>query len=258
VSTRTFDETQADVRAAELVHAMAALPAAHPDRPALREAAIEAWLPMANRLARRYAGRGESLDDLVQAASLGLVKAIDRFDPAVGVEFVGYAIPTILGEVKRHFRDRGSSVRIPRRLQELRPLISQVRAELGHELNREPTVADIAHRLDVSEETVIEALESSHAYRPISLSMPVREGEELELGDTLGADDQGYFLTDCRVSLPSAMACLTERERHIIMLRFYGNLTQVRIAEKTGVSQMHVSRILTQALGKLRARLDGE
>jgi len=236
---------------------MAALPATHPERTALRKKAIEAWLPMANRLARRYAGRGESLDDLLQTASIGLIKAIDRFDPSVGVDFVSYAIPTILGEVKRYFRDHAWSLRIPRRLQELLLAIGQARSELGHVLNRAPTVADIATHLNVGEEAVLEALEGAHAYRPVSLSTPVRDGEDVTLGDTLGGEDHGFDLADCKASLPSAMSCLTDRERRIIILRFYGNMTQASIAEQTGISQMHVSRVLAAALGKLRARLEG-
>jgi len=238
---------------------MAGLPATHPERAALREKAIAAWLPMANRLARRYAGRGESLDDLLQTASIGLIKAVDRFDPSVGADFVSYAIPTILGEVKRYFRDRAWSIRIPRGLQELLPAIGQARSELGHMLNRTPTVADIAAHLSVDEDTVLEALESGYAYRSVSLSALVRAGGDLTLGDTLGAEDDGFDVADCRASLPSAMACLTNRERRIIVLRFYGNMTQSRIAERTGISQMHVSRVLAGALKKLRVRLsDGD
>ncbi|MGK5684181.1 SigB/SigF/SigG family RNA polymerase sigma factor [Actinoplanes sp. URMC 104] len=236
---------------------MAALPAAHPDRAALRERAIEAWLPMAARLTRRYANRGEQFDDLYQTATIGLIKAIDGYDPGRGSDFVSYAIPTVLGEIKRYFRDRTWTLRIPRRLQELRLAINEARADLGHKLNRAPTVADMAAHLGVGEEEILEALEAGHAYRPASLSAPVGDAEDMSLGDTLGAEDRNFELAEFAVALPPAMACLSERERHIIALRFYGNLTQSRIAERTGISQMHVSRVLSQALGKLRAQFDG-
>ncbi|MBU2666906.1 SigB/SigF/SigG family RNA polymerase sigma factor [Actinoplanes bogorensis] len=237
---------------------MAALPEDHPDRPALRAQAIEAWLPMANRLTRRYAQRGEPFDDLVQTATVGLIKAIDRYDPDRGVEFVGYAIPTILGEVKRYFRDRSWTMRIPRRLQELRMAIGAARSELEHTLTRAPTVADLSAHLGAGEEEILEALEAGHAYRPDSLSTPIGDEGGAQLGDALGGEDAGYARTDFEVSLPPAMECLTERERTIVILRFYGELTQTKIAERMGVSQMHVSRILAHALRKLRAELNGD
>jgi RNA polymerase sigma-B factor len=254
---RKFEVTDEDKRASQLIEAMAALPVNHPDRPALRRQAIEAWLPMANRLTRRYMGRGEPFDDLLQTATIGLIKAIDGFDPGRGVDFTGYAIPTVLGEIKRYFRDRSWTLRIPRRLQELRMAIGAARTELEHSLTRAPTVADISAHLGVGEEEILEALEAGHAYRPASLSTPVRDGEDLSLGDTLGTEDNGFAMAEFGVSLPPAMECLTDRERTIITLRFYGELTQSKIAEKIGISQMHVSRLLTQALGKLRAQLDG-
>ena len=244
-----------DLRATELITELAALPAGHPSRPALRAETIEAWVPMAHRLARRYAGRGESVDDLVQTATIGLIKAVDRFDPARGVEFVGYAIPTILGEIKRHFRDRAWSIRVPRRLQEMRMAINDANSVLAHTLGRAPTVADIAAHLKVHEEDVLEGLEGARAYNTGSLSAPVSADGGLELADTLGAHEHGYALTDLHLSLGPAMTCLTERERRIIMLRFYGNQTQTQIAGQLGVSQMHISRLLTAALSKLRAHL---
>jgi len=255
---RKFEVTDEDTRAVELLEAMGALPEGHPDRPALRERAIEAWLPMANRLTRRYARRGEPFDDLFQTATVGLIKAIDHFDPSRGVDFAGYAIPTILGEIKRYFRDRSWTMRIPRRLQELRMAIGAARTELEHTLTRPPTVADLSAHLDVSEENILEALEAGHAYRPDSLSTPVGADGGSQLGDMLGTEDGGYARTDFEVSLPPAMECLTERERTIVILRFYGELTQTKIAERTGVSQMHVSRILAQALRKLRHELNGD
>jgi RNA polymerase sigma-B factor len=244
-----------DRRGVELIAAMAALPMGHPSRRALRDQAIEAWLPMAKRLARRYAGRGELLDDLLQTATIGLIKAIDRYDPQRGEGFTGYAIPTILGEVRRHFRDRGWVIRVPRRLQEMRLAISDANSALTHTLGRPPTVTDIATHLKVSDEEVLEGLEGARAYSAISLSTPTGADETLELGDTLGGDDHGYELTEVNLALRPALACLTERERRIVTMRFYGNQTQTQIAEQIGVSQMHVSRLLTAALAKLRTQL---
>jgi RNA polymerase sigma-B factor len=247
--------TSTDV-ASELINAMAAMPAGHPSRPALRDRAIEAWLPLARHLSGRYANRGEPRDDLYQVAVMGLIKAIDRFDADRGVDFAGFAIPTIVGELKRHFRDRTWSIRVPRRLQELRLAITGANNTLNHTLGRSPTVADIAVHLGISEDEVIEGLEGARAYNSTSLSTPISEGGT-ELGDTLGGEDAGYELAELRIALGPAMASLDEREQKIVSLRFYGNLTQQQIAEQIGVSQMHVSRLLTKALTKLRTQLDG-
>jgi RNA polymerase sigma-B factor len=234
---------------------MGAVPAGHPSRPGLRDEAIEAWLPMARRLAHRYAGRGEPTDDLIQTATIGLIKAVDRFDPGFGVDFAGFAIPTIVGEIKRHFRDRTWSIRVPRRLQELRLAITAANATLTHTLGRLPTVADIAAHLNVTEEDVLEGLEGARAYSATSLSTPVSTDSATELGETLGGEDHEFELTELRIALGPAMAVLDERDRTILTLRFYGNLTQQQIAEKVGISQMHVSRLITKALLKLRIHL---
>jgi RNA polymerase sigma-B factor len=241
--------------ASDLIAAMAALPAGHPSRPGLRDEAIAAWLPLARHLANRYAGRGEPADDLQQVAVMGLIKAVDRFDADRGVDFAGFAIPTIVGELKRHFRDRTWSIRVPRRLQELRLAITGANNDLHHTLGRAPTVADIAVHLGISEEEVLEGLEGARAYNSTSLSIPVSAEGDTTLGDTLGAQDDGFELTELRVSLGPALASLDEREQKIISLRFYGNLTQSEIAERVGVSQMHVSRLLTKALAKLRKQI---
>jgi RNA polymerase sigma-B factor len=253
---RSARRTEEDERAGRLLAALSALPPSHPDRPALREQVIEAWLPMAHRLARRYAQHRDMIDDLRQTATIGLIKAVDRFDADRGIEFAGFAVPTIAGEIKRYFRDRAWSVRPPRRLQEMRLAIGQAQLELGQTLHRSPTVADIATHLTVSEEEVLEGLESGYAYHAVSLSAPVGTDSGVELGDTLGCRDHDYEVVELNVALPPAMACLTERERRIIAMRFYGNLTQASIAEQIGVSQMHISRILTGALSKLRHQLD--
>jgi RNA polymerase sigma-B factor len=241
--------------ATALLDAMAAMPADHPSRVVLRDRAIEAWLPLARHLAHRYSGRGEPTDDLVQTATVGLIKAVDKFDPDRGVDFAGYAIPTIIGEIKRHFRDRTWSVRVPRRLQELRLAITEANSTLTHRLGRSPTVADIAGHLGVTEEDVLEGLEGARAYNATSLSTPISADGSTELGDTLGGEDHEYELAETRVALGPALASLDEREQRILTLRFYGNLTQSQIAEQVGISQMHVSRLLTKALTKLRTQL---
>ncbi|MEV6349206.1 SigB/SigF/SigG family RNA polymerase sigma factor [Actinoplanes sp. NPDC051851] len=243
-------------QANELIAAMAALPAGHPSRPGLRDRTIEAWLPLARHLANRYAGRGEPADDLQQVAVMGLIKAVDRFDAERGIDFAGFAIPTIIGELKRHFRDRTWSIRVPRRLQELRLAITAANNDLTHRLDRSPTVADIAGHLGISEEEVLEGLEGARAYNSTSLSVPVGAEGETTLGDTLGEQDNGFELAELRASLGPALASLDEREQKIISLRFYGNLTQSEIAVRVGISQMHVSRLLTKALAKLRTQID--
>ncbi|MFI7543623.1 SigB/SigF/SigG family RNA polymerase sigma factor [Actinoplanes sp. NPDC049599] len=253
---RPAEPPLADERGADLIARLSRLAPDDPARPRLRDETIEAWLPLTRRLARRYAGRGEPLDDLIQAATVGLIKAVDRFDAEVGVDFTGFAIPTVLGEIKRHFRDRAWAIRVPRRLQEMRMAISDAGTVLAHRLGRAPTVADLAGYLKVSEEDVLEGLEGARAYSATSLSTPVgAEGGALELGDTLGAEDDDYARTELHLSLGPALECLTERERTIVTLRFFGNQTQTQIAAQIGVSQMHVSRLLSAALVKLRTRL---
>ncbi|MEU4398321.1 RNA polymerase sigma factor SigF [Micromonospora orduensis] len=242
----------------DLLSSLAATPPDDPRRPALRDRTIEAWLPLARHLARRYAGRGAPDDDLIQTAAVGLIKAVDNFDPSRGIDFSGYAIPTIIGEIKRYFRDRTWAVRVPRRLQELRLSISAANSALTHSLGRQPTVADIASYLDVSEESVLEGLEGARAYRATSLSTPIGTDGSRELGDTLGGDDYEFDLVDIRVALGPALATLPEREREILSLRFHGNLTQSQIADKIGVSQMHVSRLITRSLATLRRHLSDD
>jgi RNA polymerase sigma-B factor len=254
---RTTTDT-APVSADELIKAMARMPADQPGRAALRARVIEAWLPLARHLAARYHGRGEPADDLLQTATVGLIKAVDRYDPERGVEFSGFAIPTILGEVKRHFRDRTWSVRVPRRTQELRMAITDANNTLLHTLGRSPTVADIAEHLKVTEEDVLEGLEGARAYSATSLSTPVAMDESMCLGDTLGEDDHGYEMTELRMVLGIAMARLDEREQAILSMRFYGNMTQSDIAAQVGVSQMHVSRLIARSLLKLRAELTSD
>jgi RNA polymerase sigma-B factor len=242
--------------AVRLLTTMAALPAHHPSRTALRDQVIESWLPLAQHLANRFAGRGEPIEDLFQTATVGLIKAVDKFDPERGVEFAAYAIPTIIGEIKRHFRDRTWDIRVPRRLQELRLSLSEATSTLLQKLGRSPTVADLSEHLGISEEEVLEGLEGARAYNAVSLSTPTTDGDRsTELGDLLGAEDAEFELAELRVALGPALAALDQREQRILTLRFYGNMTQSQIAEQIGVSQMHVSRLLARALAKLRGQL---
>jgi RNA polymerase sigma-B factor len=254
-----LDERSLSDGAMQMLNTMATLPKHHPSRAALRDQVIESWLPLAQHLANRFAGRGEPIDDLVQTATVGLIKAVDKFDPERGVEFAAYAIPTIIGEIKRHFRDRTWDIRVPRRLQELRLSLSEATSTLLQTLGRSPTVKDLAHHLGTTEEEVLEGLEGARAYNAVSLSTPTTDGDRsTELGDLLGAEDAEFELAELRVALGPALAALDRREQRILTLRFYGNMTQSQIAEQIGVSQMHVSRLLARALAKLRGQLGEE
>jgi RNA polymerase sigma-B factor len=251
---RTGKET--DGAAAALMTLLADLPADSPDRPRVRDRVIELYVPLAEYLARRFRNRGEPIDDLVQVANLGLIKSVDGYDPARGAAFTSYAIPMIVGELKRHFRDKGWDVRVPRRLQELRLEITRAGADLSQRLGRSPTVADIAAHLGIHEDEVVEGLDSGHAYRALSLQAPV-QGEEAgsELGDLLGEVDPDMQGVEDREALRPLLARLPVREQRIIAMRFFGNLTQSQIAAELGISQMHVSRLLAHALGVLRVGL---
>jgi RNA polymerase sigma-B factor len=251
ISARRSDVAVDSEDAGKLIQAFATMEAADRARVDMRGRVIEAWLPLAQHLARRYLGRGEPADDLVQVALVGLIKAVDRYDAGHGVDFPAFAVPTILGELKRHFRDRAWAIRVPRRLQELRMSITAANNALSHTLGRAPTVADVAAHLGISEEDVLEGLEGARAYSATSLSTPIGEDGQ-ELGDALGAEEHGFELAELRIALGPAMASLSEREQKIVSLRFYGNRTQAEIAEQVGISQMHVSRLLTKALEKLR------
>jgi RNA polymerase sigma-B factor len=225
-------------------------------RSTCRDELVQLHLPLVDHCARRFANRGEPLDDLVQVGTIGLIKSVDRFDTDRGVEFSTYATPTIIGEIKRHFRDKGWAIRVPRRLQELRLEITAANNTLTHTLGRAPTVADVAVHLGITDEEVLEGLEGARAYNTASLSTPLSDDGATSLGDTLGDEDHGYELAELRIALGPAVAALDEREQHILALRFHGNLTQTEIADHIGISQMHVSRLLTKALAKLRRTLD--
>jgi RNA polymerase sigma-B factor len=218
---------------------------------ALRDELVSAHLGLAEYLARRFANRGESLDDLVQVASLGLLKALDRFDPDRGVEFSTYATHTIVGELKRHFRDKGWSIRAPRRMQELYLRLGKVVAIMGQELGRSPTIAELAMEVKVSEEEVLEALEAGQAYRSASLDVATEEGEPL--ATRLGGEDPSLEDAERRATLSPLLAQLSPRERLILQLRFFDGLTQSEIANRLAISQMHVSRLLARSLAQLRS-----
>ena len=220
---------------------------------AARDAIVQRFLPLARQLARRYAGAGEPLDDLVQVASLGLVKAVDRFDPERAVAFSSFAVPTILGELKRHFRDKGWSVRVPRDLQELALKLERVAEELSRELSRAPTLAELAARLGVGEENVLEAREAAHAYRAVSLDRPRNEDEDAgpSMSDAMGDVDPGFSRAEDAATVDQLLRVLAPREREVLRLRFVEDLTQQEIGERIGVSQMHVSRLIRQAVARL-------
>jgi RNA polymerase sigma-B factor len=220
--------------------------------PAAREALVERFLPLARQLARRYQRGGEPLDDLVQVASLGLLKAIDRFEPDRPTAFSSFAVPTILGELKRHFRDRGWSVRVPRDLQEMTVRVDRTAEALAGELGRAPTPAEIAERIGITTEQVLEAREAAGAYRAVSLDRP-RDDEEDDASDWMGVDDPGFGLAEDSATVERLMSVLSDREREVLRLRFDEDLTQSEIGARVGVSQMHVSRLIRQAIARLRA-----
>ncbi len=221
--------------------------------PGLRDALIEAHLGLAEYLARRFVNRGEPLDDLVQVASLGLVKAVERFDPGRGLEFTTFATPTIVGELKRHFRDKGWAVRVPRRVQELHLRVTGVVDDLQLELGRSPTVAEIAVRAGTSEDEVIEAVDAGSAYRSTSLDASRSDDEESPgLLGQLGDFDPELARAENRTGLNPLLRQLPEREQLMLYLRFYEGKTQSEIAQRLGISQMHVSRLLARSLDRLR------
>jgi RNA polymerase sigma-B factor len=225
-----------------------------------REELIERYMSLVRSLARRYAYRGEQLDDLVQIGAIGLIKAIDRFNLERGVELTTYATPNIIGEIKRHFRDKGWSVRVPRGLQELNVQVSKLVEQLTVQLGRSPTIAELAEAAGVEEENVLEALESGRAYSSVSLSPGGASDEEGELDplESLGTEDHEYEVSEDRAVLAPGFKVLDERERRILHLRFFSGLTQSQIAEQIGISQMHVSRLIRRSLEKIRGEIAEE
>jgi RNA polymerase sigma-B factor len=224
---------------------------------AARDELIEQYMSLVRSLARRYAYRGEQLDDLVQIGAIGLIKAIDRFDLDRGVELTTYATPNIIGEIKRHFRDKGWSVRVPRGLQELSVQLSRLVEQLTVQLGRSPTIAEIAKEAGVEEEQVLEALESGRAYSSVSLSAGAIGDEDGDLDplETIGSDEHMYEVSEDRAVLEPGFRVLDDRERRILHLRFFEGLTQSQIAAQIGISQMHVSRLIRRALEKIREEI---
>jgi len=234
---------------------LAELPEGSPERVELRNQLVRMHIPLVEHLARRFRNRGEPLDDLTQVATIGLIKSVDRFDPERGVEFSTYATPTIVGEIKRHFRDKGWAVRVPRRLQELRLALTTATGELSQQHGRSPTVHELAQHLGISEEEVLEGLESANAYSTLSLDVPDTDDESPAVADTLGAEDDALEGVEYRESLKPLLAGLPPREQKILVLRFFRNMTQSQIAHEVGISQMHVSRLLARTLAQLREKL---
>ncbi len=225
-----------------------------------RERLIEQYLPLVRSLARRYSYRGEQLEDLVQVGCIGLIKAIDRFDLDRGVELTTYATPNIIGEIKRHFRDKGWSVRVPRGLQELNVQLSRLIEQLTVQLGRSPTISELAKAAGTEEEEVLEALESGRAYSSLSLSTGGGQDEDGELDplESIGTEEHQYEVSEDRAVLAPGFRVLDERERKILHLRFFKGLTQSQIAQQVGISQMHVSRLIRRSLEKIREEIATE
>jgi len=222
-----------------------------------RDGLVRLHLPLVEHCARRFRNRGEPLEDLVQVGTIGLIKSIDRFDLERGVEFSTYATPTVVGEIKRHFRDKGWAIRVPRRLQELRMQIGTTTAELTQDLGRSPTPRELAATIGCSVEEIIEGIESSNAYSTLSLDAAEDAGDEggVSMLDMMGLDDAELEHIEIRESIKPLLEALPAREKRILLLRFFRNKTQSEIAAEIGVSQMHVSRLLTRTLDQLRASL---
>lgn len=225
-----------------------------------REKLVMSHLNLVRFLANKFKNRGEPIDDLMQVGYLGLLKAIDRFDPARGLEFTTYATPTIMGEIKRHFRDKGWSVRVPRRLQELSAKVNQATDELTTELQRSPTVEEIARYLDVTVDEVLEAMESSSAYSSVPLEAPGSSDSDdaPSVLDRYASEDSKLAFTDDRLVIEEALAGFSPREREVIELRFVKGMTQIEIAQKLGISQVQVSRLLRRTLKKIQDKIDPE
>jgi RNA polymerase sigma-B factor len=253
---RTDHSTPDRTQARELFERLTQLPPGDPERARIRATLVELHLPLVEYLARRFRNRGEWLDDLTQVATIGLIKSIDRFDLERGVEFSTYATPTIVGEIKRHFRDKGWAVRVPRRLQELKLSLTKAIGDLAQREGRAPTVSELAAHLQMSEEEVLEGLESANAYSTVSLDAPDSGDEDAPaVADSLGMIDDALEGVEYRESLKPLLERLPPREKKILLLRFFGNMTQSQIAAELGISQMHVSRLLARTLAQLREGL---
>ena len=246
-------------RARAMFTELAAMGADDVRRARLRDELVEIHLPLVEYLARRFRNRGEPLDDLVQVATIGLIKSVDRFDLERAVEFSTYATPTIVGEIKRHFRDKGWAIRVPRRLQELKLSLTKATSELSQKNGRSPTVAELAKHLGLTDEEILEGLESANAYSAVSLDAPDGgDDDSPAVADSLGVMDDALEGVEYRESLKPLLDKLAPREKRILLLRFFGGMTQSQIASELGISQMHVSRLLARTLAQLREGLLAE
>ncbi|CAN5408682.1 N/A [soil metagenome] len=253
--TRRIEETRR--RSAELFGDLRDELSSEASRSHARDSLVHLHLPLVEHCARRFRNRGEPFEDLVQVGTIGLIKSVDRFDTDRGVEFSTYATPTIIGEIKRYFRDKGWAIRVPRRLQELRMQIGSATAELTQKLGRSPTPRELAESIGCTVEEIIEGIESSNAYSTLSLDATDDSDDgSSSMLDMLGIDDAGLEHVEIRESIKPLLEALEPREKKILLLRFFKNMTQSQIAEEIGVSQMHVSRLLNRTLEQLRASLD--
>ncbi|SDY44414.1 RNA polymerase sigma-B factor [Amycolatopsis xylanica] len=242
-----------------LLEELAALDADDPRRDAVRHQLVTEFLPVAEHIAYRFTGRGEPREDLLQVARIGLINAVDRFQPDRGSDFLSFAVPTIMGEVRRHFRDTGWAVRVPRRLKELHLSLSQGSSTLSQRLGRAPTPTELAEHLGLDVDEVREGLLAGNAYQTLSVDKPIfSDSETMSLADTLGEDDLDLVNVENHEALQPLLRELPARERSILVMRFFGNMTQTQIADKIGISQMHVSRLLSQTLDQLRGKLTGD
>jgi len=222
-----------------------------------RDQLVERYMPLVKSLAARYSGRGEPQEDLIQVGSIGLLLSIERFDTERQVQFTTYAVPTIVGEIQRHFRDRAWALHVPRRMKELSVRLSRTVQTQTAELGRAPTIAELAQMVGTNEDEVVEALQTSEAYSTRSLSQPLgHDGDDETMQDVLGHDDRGYVEVEDMVLVEAGLDALDQRERRIVELRFFDGLTQSEIAAQIGISQMHVSRLLRRALITMRGRLE--
>jgi len=233
------------------------LDADDPRRARLRDRLVTGYLPLAQHIAQRYSGKGIAKDDLIQVASIGLIHAVDRFDPDRGADFLSFAVPTVMGEVRRHFRDTSWPMRVPRRLQELRAAINQANAELSQHLDGTATSTEVADHLGITESEVLEGYKAARAYRAVSLDgSPFSDDERSPLAETLGEADVALELVENYESLMPLLQRLPDRERTILGLRYFGDMSQTQIAQEVGLSQMHVSRLLSRTLTELREGLN--
>lgn len=242
----------------DMFRSLNALPDDDPRRQRQRDAIVERCLPLADHIARRFDGRGEPRDDLVQVARVGLVNAVIRFDVEAGSDFVSFAVPTIMGEVRRHFRDNSWSVKVPRRLKELHLRLGSATAELSQRLGRAPTPTELAAELEMDRDEIVEGLVAGSSYNTLSIDGGSSSGNEEApaIADTLGDMDANLDRIENREALRPLLASLPERERTVLVLRFFESMTQTQIAERVGISQMHVSRLLAKSLARLRDQLE--